>query len=50
MKLFYKKGEITMEPVTLTEDSIEIQDLGDNLDPAVYEQATHSAGANYEGQ
>ena len=48
--LFFKRGEVIMEAITLTEDSIEVQDLGENLDPTVYDDATHSAGANYEGQ
>jgi hypothetical protein len=50
VSLYFKRGEITLEAITLTEDSIEIQDQGENLDPAVYKDTTHSSGANYEGQ
>ncbi len=50
VSLYFKRGEVTMEAITLTEDSIEIQDQGENLDPSVYQDTTHSAGANYEGQ
>lgn len=50
VSLFFKRGEVAMEAITLTEDSIEIQDQGENLDPSVYQDTTHSAGANYEGQ
>lgn len=46
----YKKGVVEMEPLTLVEETIEIADDGAELDPDLYENATHSSGANYEGQ
>ena len=48
--MYYKKGGITMDPITLTEETIKIQDQAENLDPGLYSDPTHSAGANYEGQ
>jgi len=50
VSLYFLRGEVTMEAITLVEDTIEIQDHGENLDPDLYKDSTHSAGANYEGQ
>lgn len=46
----YRKGELQLETVMMTEDTIEVSDDDVDLDPDAYEQRTHSAGANYEGQ
>lgn len=50
LSIYYKKGEVTLEPVMLAEDTVDIQDIPANLDPGAYGDPTHSAGANYEGQ
>lgn len=50
LSVYYKKGSITMDAITLTEETIQVQDQGENLDPGLYGEQTHSAGANYEGQ
>ncbi len=50
LSIYYKKGEVMLEPVTLAEDTVDIQDIPANLDPGAYGDPTHSAGANYEGQ
>jgi len=50
VSLYFKRGEVTMEAITIVEETIEIQDQGENLDPELYKDSTHSAGANYEGQ
>jgi hypothetical protein len=50
VSLYFKRGEILMEAITVVEDTIEIQDHGENLDSDLFKDSTHSAGANYEGQ
>jgi len=47
---YYKKGEISLDPVVLVEETIEVEDIAENLDPATTPDSTHAAGANYEGQ
>jgi len=47
---YYKKGELTLDPVVLVEETIEVEDIAENLDPATTPESTHAAGANYEGQ
>ncbi len=47
---FYKKGELVLDPVVLVEETIEVEDVAENLDPATTPDSTHAAGANYEGQ
>lgn len=46
----YKRGEVEVEVITMIEESIDVQDFPENLDPAMYTSATQSAGATYEGQ
>lgn len=46
----YKRGGLLVEGLTLTEEALTFEDPGDNLDPAIYADPTHSGGANYEGQ
>jgi hypothetical protein len=48
--LTYKKGVFVVETVTMVEESIDLADLPENLDPALYKSQTQSSGANYEGQ
>lgn len=50
LDFFYKKGEHQVDTLMMTEDTIVVHDDDADLDPEEYEQATHSAGANYEGQ
>jgi hypothetical protein len=47
---FYKKGELTLDAIVLVEETIEVEDVPENLDPATDPDGTHAAGANYEGQ
>ncbi|MEZ4319006.1 MAG: carboxypeptidase-like regulatory domain-containing protein [Myxococcota bacterium] len=49
-KFFYKSGPFEVETLTLAEESINVPDGGENLDPDIYRDPTHTAGANYEGQ
>jgi hypothetical protein len=50
LDFFYKKGELQVDTLMMTEDTIVVHDDEVDLDPEAYEQRTHSAGANYEGQ
>jgi len=50
LKLEYRKGELQVDTLMMTEDTIVVHDDDVQLDPDAYEQQTHSAGANYEGQ
>ncbi|MFT7520299.1 MAG: hypothetical protein ACI9MC_002444 [Kiritimatiellia bacterium] len=47
---FYKKGEMRVETLTMTEDTIVVHDDKANLDPNAYDTRTQSSGATYEGQ
>ena len=46
----YKRGPLELPLVTLVEETIEVEDTGENLDPGLFKDPTHSAGAAYEGQ
>lgn len=46
---YYKKGEVVLPDIVLVEETIEVEDAPENIDPAS-EATTHAAGANYEGQ
>jgi hypothetical protein len=45
----YRRGELELEEVTMVEETIDVQDFPENLDPALYSQTTQSSGATYEG-
>lgn len=46
----YKRGTLEIPPVTLVEETIEVEDTGENIDPGLFKDPTHSSGAAYEGQ
>ncbi len=46
----YRSGPLALPSVTLVEESIELKDTGENLDPGLFKDPTHAAGAAYEGQ
>ena len=48
--VYYKRGGVEIDQVMLISDTIEVEDDGQNIDPALYADQTHSSGANYEGQ
>ena len=48
--IYYKKGELFLAPLTLTEDTIEVRPSSANIDPDQHPDRTHSAGSNYEGE
>ncbi|MDP6932975.1 MAG: carboxypeptidase-like regulatory domain-containing protein [Myxococcota bacterium] len=47
---YYKRGELTLEILTLNEDTIRIDPSDVDFDPASYPDRTHSAGSSYEGE
>lgn len=49
-QFFYKRGEVSIETIRLTEDTIQVHDDDANLSESLGNKPTHSAGANYEGQ
>lgn len=48
--LFFKRGAVDLPAITLVEETITVEDQAENLDPGLYKDPTHAAGANYEGQ
>lgn len=46
----YRAGVLALDTVTMVEETIDLADLPENLDPALYKTQTQSSGANYEGQ
>jgi len=50
LEFYYKKGELQVDTLMMTEDTIVVHDDEADMDPDAYEQRTHSSGANYEGQ
>jgi len=49
-QLHFVRGLLEVQALTLAEESIQVPDAGENLDPEIYRDPTHTAGANYEGQ
>ena len=45
----YRRGAVEIESVTMVEETINVQDLAENLDPELYNRPTVGAGATYEG-
>lgn len=50
LDFYYKKGELQVDTLMMTEDTIAVHDDDADLDANAFEQSTHSSGANYEGQ
>ena len=48
--LYYKRGQFSVETLTLVEDSIQIQPSELSIDPAEYPERSHSSGSTYEGE
>ena len=49
-KFFYKTGLVVVDAITLAEDTIKVDGDGENIDPGLFSDRTHSSGATYEGQ
>ena len=47
---YYKKKGLMLDTFTLVEETIEVQDHGENIDPTLYSDQTTNTGATYEGQ
>jgi hypothetical protein len=50
LTFFYKRGPVAVDPIQVLEDTIEVADDGQSLDPGLFGDRTHAAGATYEGQ
>lgn len=48
--VYFRKGETLVPPITLVEETIAVQDLPENLDPATSSEAATSTGATFEWQ
>ncbi|MEM6928469.1 MAG: hypothetical protein AAF602_16155, partial [Myxococcota bacterium] len=48
--VYFRKGEMTVAPITLVEETIAVQDLPENLDPGANSDAATSTGATFEWQ
>lgn len=48
--VYFKKGELIINPIILAEDTIRVDASDDNIDPALYPDRTQSTGATYEGE
>lgn len=46
----FRRGELEVDTVTMVEETLNVQDLVDIIDPARYSTSTHSSGASYIGQ
>ena len=49
-QVHYRRGELVLDPLTLTEDTIRLRPSEVNIDPARFPDRAHSAGTNYEGE
>ncbi|MBN1336944.1 MAG: carboxypeptidase regulatory-like domain-containing protein [Deltaproteobacteria bacterium] len=50
-KIFhFTRGELQLDPLTLTEDTIRVEAGVENLDPAIYPDRAQNDGATYEGE
>lgn len=47
---YFKNGELFLDPITLAEDTIRVENSPDNIDPAQFPDRSQSAGAAYEGE
>ena len=46
----YRRGELALSTVTLREDTLELSDSSDNLDPAATTARDAASGGSYEGE
>ncbi len=47
---YFSRGELVLDPLTLTEDTIRVEAGQENLDPALYPDRAQNSGAAYEGE
>ncbi len=48
--LYYKRGELLLEPIVLKEDTIRVSGTEADIDPGQYPDRSQSSGATYEGE
>ena len=48
--IYYKRGELLLEPIVLKEDTIRVTGTEADIDPGQYPDRSQSAGATYEGE
>lgn len=46
----YKRGQLTLDPITLTEDTVRMDAPAVELDPGQFRDRTQGTGATYEGE
>lgn len=49
-QFYFRRGSLSLEAMTLLEDTIEVGPSEGDLDPGSYRDRTHSDGSNYEGE
>lgn len=49
-EIYFRRGLMTVQPITLLEDTIEVGPSEGDLDPGAYRDRAHSDGSNYEGE
>lgn len=47
---FYKSGPVSVDTITLAEETVQIAPDTENIDPGLFNDKTHGSGATYEGQ
>ena len=47
---YFKRGELELEPLGMTEDTIRVDAGGENIDPGEYPDRAQNNGAAYEGE
>ncbi|MBM4392980.1 MAG: carboxypeptidase regulatory-like domain-containing protein [Deltaproteobacteria bacterium] len=47
---YFKNGELMLEPVALTEDTIKVDNSNVDIDPDKYPDRAQDAGGSYEGE
>lgn len=49
-ELAYTRGELVVEPITLTEETVRVSNSSDDIDPARFTDRAQSSGGSYEGE
>jgi hypothetical protein len=47
---YFKRGELQLDPMSLTEDTIRVEAGDENIDPGQYPDRAQNNGAAYEGE
>jgi hypothetical protein len=50
LDFYYKRGELVLEPVTMNEDTIRVENPDVEVDPTQFRERTQGGGATYEGE